>query len=78
MAEAFGQVSAPIQFFAFTSDWLYPPYQTEEMATCLQAQGKTAEYHLNPLGLRPRCLPDWNTRPLPRWYAHYLDRAAGG
>ncbi len=46
MAEAFAPVTAPIQFFAFTSDWLYPPYQTEEMATCLKEQGKEAEYHL--------------------------------
>lgn len=46
MSEAFSQVAAPIQFFAFTSDWLYPPYQTEEMAICLQHLGKDAEYHL--------------------------------
>ncbi|BCS55713.1 homoserine O-acetyltransferase [Geobacter sp. SVR] len=46
MAEAFGTVTAPLQFFAFTSDWLYPPYQTEEMVTCLQNLGKPVEYHL--------------------------------
>jgi len=46
LAEAFSRVSAPLQFFAFTSDWLYPPYQTEEMAACLRNQGKPAEYHL--------------------------------
>lgn len=44
--EAFAQVKAPIQFFAFTSDWLYPPYQTEEMANVLRALGKPVEYHL--------------------------------
>lgn len=46
MAEAFGQVQVPIQFYAFSSDWLYPPYQTEEMVTCLKELGKDAEYHL--------------------------------
>ncbi|MDY0301970.1 MAG: homoserine O-acetyltransferase [Trichlorobacter sp.] len=46
MADAFSVVKAPIQFFAFTSDWLYPPYQTEEMHKCLQELGKKSEYHL--------------------------------
>jgi homoserine O-acetyltransferase len=46
MAEAFSAVSAPIQFYAFTSDWLYPPYQTEEMVDCLKGLGKEVEYHL--------------------------------
>jgi homoserine O-acetyltransferase/O-succinyltransferase len=48
MSEAFGQILAPIQFFAFTSDWLYPPYQTEEMHNCLLELGKDTEYHLIP------------------------------
>jgi homoserine O-acetyltransferase len=46
MAEAFSQVSVPVQFYAFTSDWLYPPYQTEEMAACLKGLEKDVEYHL--------------------------------
>jgi homoserine O-acetyltransferase len=46
MAEAFAPVRVPLQFFAFTSDWLYPPYQTEEMVNCLREQGKPVEYHL--------------------------------
>jgi len=46
MTEAFSNVKAPIQFYAFSSDWLYPPYQTEEMVTCLKQLGKKAEYHL--------------------------------
>lgn len=46
MAEAFSAVRAPLQFFAFSSDWLYPPYQTEEMVTCLNGLGKAAEYHM--------------------------------
>jgi homoserine O-acetyltransferase len=46
MAEAFSAVQAPLQFYAFSSDWLYPPYQTEEMVTCLKELGKDVEYHL--------------------------------
>lgn len=46
MTEAFSGVQAATQFFAFTSDWLYPPYQTEEMVTCLKELGKPVEYHL--------------------------------
>lgn len=46
MAEAFAGVTAPLQFFAFTSDWLYPPAQTEEMVKTLEELGKPVEYHL--------------------------------
>ena len=46
LAEAFEPVKAPIQFFAFTSDWLYPPAQTEEMVTALHNLDKPVEYHL--------------------------------
>ena len=44
-AEAFSHVTAPLHFFAFSSDWLYPPYQTEEMVACLKELGKPSEYH---------------------------------
>jgi len=46
LQEALGQITCPVQFFAFTSDWLYPPYQTEMMATALAELGKAVEYHL--------------------------------
>jgi homoserine O-acetyltransferase/O-succinyltransferase len=46
LEEAFAPVQAPLQFFAFTSDWLYPPYQTEEMVKALERLGKPVEYHL--------------------------------
>lgn len=46
MAEAFSRITAPIQFFAFTSDWLYPPYQTEQMVATLEELGKPVEYNL--------------------------------
>ncbi|ACM19751.1 homoserine O-acetyltransferase [Geotalea daltonii FRC-32] len=46
LEEAFAQVKAPMQFFAFSSDWLYPPPQTEEMVRMLKKLGKPVEYHL--------------------------------
>jgi homoserine O-acetyltransferase len=46
LQEAFESVQAPIQFFAFSSDWLYPPYQTEEMVNALEKLGKPVEYQL--------------------------------
>jgi len=46
LEEAFSSVKAPLQFFAFSSDWLYPPYQTEAMVKALENIGKKVEYHL--------------------------------
>jgi homoserine O-acetyltransferase len=46
MEEAMEQVTVPLQFFAFSSDWLYPPYQTEEMVSALKKLGREVEYHL--------------------------------
>jgi homoserine O-acetyltransferase len=46
LPEALGSITCPAQFFAFTSDWLYPPYQTEEMVNILKGLGKSVEYHL--------------------------------
>ena len=44
--EALGNLNCASLWFAFSSDWLYPPYQTEELIEVLHAQGKPAEYHL--------------------------------
>jgi len=46
LQEAFAPVQAPMQFYAFTSDWLYPPAQTEEMVNALKELNKPVEYHL--------------------------------
>lgn len=48
LTEALEQIQAPIQLFAFTSDWLYPPHYTEEMVKILGELGKDVEYHLIP------------------------------
>jgi len=44
--EALGNMNCASLWFAFSSDWLYPPYQTEELIEVLHAQGKPTEYHL--------------------------------
>ena len=44
--EALIRLRCPSLWFAFTSDWLYPPNQTEEVVACLEKLGKEATYHL--------------------------------
>ena len=44
--EALSRLACPSLWFAFTSDWLYPPNQTEEVVTALRRLGKPVEYHL--------------------------------
>jgi homoserine O-acetyltransferase len=44
--EALSNLDCQSLWFAFTSDWLYPPYQTEELVEVLHSLGKSAEYHL--------------------------------
>ena len=46
LSEALDQMSCQSLWFAFTSDWLYPPAQTEELVTELQRLNKTVDYHL--------------------------------
>jgi homoserine O-acetyltransferase len=46
LEEALSCLSCRSLWFAFTSDWLYPPYQTEELINVLLKQGKAPEYHL--------------------------------
>jgi len=45
-SEALEQMSCKSLWFAFTSDWLYPPQQTEELVTELQRLNKSVDYHL--------------------------------
>ena len=44
--DALQRVGCPSLWFAFTSDWLYPPYQTEEVVELLKRLDKPVEYHL--------------------------------
>lgn len=46
LTPAFEGVSARTLLIAFSSDWLYPPSASEEIAEALRALGKPAELHL--------------------------------
>lgn len=46
LSEALDQINCPSLWFAFSSDWLYPAHQTEELVTELQKLNKPVNYHL--------------------------------
>jgi len=46
ISEALERISCQSLWFAFTSDWLYPPQQTEELVDELKRQNKSVNYHL--------------------------------
>lgn len=46
LEEALSALTCPSLWFAFSSDWLYPPYLTEEVVGILQRTGSPVEYHL--------------------------------
>jgi homoserine O-acetyltransferase len=46
LAHAVRNVSAKTLLIAFSSDWLYPPSGSEELAAALQAAGKNVELHV--------------------------------
>ncbi|MEY9931263.1 homoserine O-acetyltransferase [Catenulispora sp. GP43] len=46
LERALANVSARTLLIAFSSDWLYPPSASQEIADTLEALGKPVEYHL--------------------------------
>jgi homoserine O-acetyltransferase/O-succinyltransferase len=46
LREALGTVRAKVLLIAFSSDWLYPPSASEEIAQALRELGKPAELHV--------------------------------
>jgi homoserine O-acetyltransferase len=46
LANALRHVSARTLLIAFSSDWLYPPSGSEELAAALRAEGKEVECHV--------------------------------
>ncbi|HKK00793.1 MAG TPA: homoserine O-acetyltransferase [Desulfuromonadales bacterium] len=44
--EALSRLRCPSLWFAFSSDWLYPPAQTEELVAILERLGRDVSYHL--------------------------------
>ena len=45
MEAALSKIEAKVLTITFSSDWLFPPYQTEELVATLKSLGKTIEYH---------------------------------
>jgi homoserine O-acetyltransferase len=45
LADTFRGTSAAFLLLTFSSDWLYPPYQLEEVAAAATAAGRTVSYH---------------------------------
>ena len=46
LEDALAHLHCPSLWFAFTSDWLYPPGQTAEVVRVLEGLGKEVAYHL--------------------------------
>ncbi len=46
LEDALSRLNCPSLWFAFTSDWLYTPDQTEEVVEVLKSLDKPASYHL--------------------------------
>ncbi|MBW2451766.1 MAG: homoserine O-acetyltransferase [Deltaproteobacteria bacterium] len=46
LESALNNLACPSIWFAFSSDWLYAPYQTEEVVNVLRCLNKPVEYHL--------------------------------
>jgi homoserine O-acetyltransferase/O-succinyltransferase len=46
LAQAVRNVTARTLLIAFSSDWLYPPADSEELASALRAKGKQVEVHV--------------------------------
>ena len=59
LVEAFRELPADTRFLviAFTSDWLYPPYQSKEIVRALKGNGLDCTYLEIRSSLRPRRLP---------------------
>jgi homoserine O-acetyltransferase len=46
LAAAVRAITAKTLLISFTSDWLYPPSGSEELAQALRASGKRVEHHV--------------------------------
>ena len=57
LAEAFGRSTCRWLLLSFTSDWLFPPFQSQEMVDALIADDKPVSYCNVRERLRPRRLP---------------------
>jgi homoserine O-acetyltransferase/O-succinyltransferase len=72
LLEALRPVSARTLLIAFSSDWLYPPSDSEELAAALRAAGKEAELHVidAPYGHDCFLLEEARQAPMIRRFLH--------
>jgi homoserine O-acetyltransferase/O-succinyltransferase len=74
LANAFRDISARTLLIAFSSDWLYPPSGSEEIASALGALGKDVEIHVidAPYGHDCFLLEEPRQTPLIRKFLNHL------
>jgi homoserine O-acetyltransferase/O-succinyltransferase len=74
LANALRDISARTLLIAFSSDWLYPPSGSEEIATTLRALGKSVELHVidAPYGHDCFLLEEARQTPLIRRFLNLL------
>ena len=73
MARALRNVSARSLLIAFSSDWLYPPSGSEELADALRSLGKDVELHIIEAPYGHDCFLLEENRQTPM-IQHFLER----
>ena len=66
LIDALRAVRARTLLIAFSSDWLYPPAGSEELATALRALQQDVELHIIDAPYGPDCVLLEEARPTPR------------
>src|ERR1700728_4323022 len=80
LARALEGIAARTLLIAFSSDWLYPPSASGEVADALRALGKPAEFHVieAPYGHDCFLLEEARQTPIIREFLSRHSRAGGG
>jgi homoserine O-acetyltransferase len=80
LAQALDGVSARTLLIAFSSDWLYPPSASKEVAEALRARGKPVEFHVieAPYGHDCFLLEEARQTPIVRQFLSRRSLAKGG
>ena len=80
LAQALDGVSARTLLIAFSSDWLYPPSASKEIAEALRARGKPVEFHVieAPYGHDCFLLEEARQTPIIRQFLSRHGLANGG
>lgn len=80
LGEALERLTCPSLWFSFSSDWLYPPAQSEEVVAELKRQNKTVDYHLihSDYGHDSFLVEPEKFTPILARFLDELDASAGG